>query len=113
MNRKIIPLVVVFGLVSFATGAGAQSLLLGPKGEFRTSYIGSSLEYDPAEGCHKPTRPFTDDRFSWDMYRNEAERYLSCLEGAANSDLGYVRLVVQDGYEKAVQDFLDEVERGF
>ena len=106
-------IIIAIGLMSFGGGAVAQSLLLGPKGRFTTGYIGEKLEYDPSKGCYKPTRPFSDDRFAWDMYRNEGERYLSCLESAATSDMGYARLAVQKGYEDAVQDFLDEVERGF
>ena len=106
-------MIVGVSAVCMASGVAAQSLLLGPKGRFSTGFIGESLEYDPSRGCYKPSRPYSDDRESWTIYRSSAERYLDCMKRAADSDMEYVQEVVQKGYDDAVSEFLREVGRGY
>jgi len=100
------------GAGCFASGALAQSYLLGPRGEFKTSFL-SRLEYDPSRGCSKPFRPYSNDRFAMDQYLNSARSHVQCLEDAATADMTYVQSVVEKGYQDAVEEFLDEVERGY
>lgn len=96
-------------LAGIATAASAQYYTA--RGNF--SSIGYGLDYDPSAACSKPIRPFSDDSFAWNNYRNDARRYLSCLESAANDDMRYAQRKIEEGYDEAVQEFLDEVERGY
>ena len=86
--------------------------LLGPKGKFEAGFL-YDLKYDPSRGCSKPSRPFSDDEFSWQMYRTDGARYLDCLKAASVADIDYASEVIGDGYSKAVKDFLAEVKLGY
>ncbi|HAU21170.1 MAG TPA: hypothetical protein DCS24_01010 [Erythrobacter sp.] len=104
--KAALAIVIAAGL---ATAASAQYYTA--QGDF--SSLGFSLDYDPSSACSKPMRPYSNDRYAWESYQAEGERYLSCLEEAANNDMRYAQRVVQEGYENAVQEFLNEVERGY
>lgn len=103
---------IAFSLAALTLAASASaSTLFGPKGDF--SSLLSRLEYDPSSACYKPTRPFSDDNFAWNNYRSSARSYLNCLESAAEADMRYAQAVVQEGYDDAVSEFLNELERGY
>lgn len=98
-------------VLSVSTGAAAQySTRLGPEGEFSTLFY--KLEYDPSSACSKPLRPFSDDRYAWELYQKEALRYIDCLKRASEADIKYSQAVIQKGYESAIDDFTTEVELG-
>jgi hypothetical protein len=106
-------IVCVLGLLAAGATAGAAgaSMLLGPKGDFKTS-IGR-LEYDPSRGCSKPMRPFSKDEYAQKMYIDDAKRYLTCLQESAESDAKYANDVIADGLQQSSDDFVREVERGY
>ena len=97
-------------ICGFCSGASA-SPLFGPKGEFSSLF--SSLEWKPGRACYKPMRPFSGDKYAWESYKNDAIAYLDCMKRAANSDAKYAVEVVNDGYQKAADDFLREVKTGY
>ena len=106
--RLALALTAAFGVSSAALATN----FLSARGTFRTSFS-RGFEYDPSDGCYKPSRPYTDDEYAWRSYRSEAERYLDCLQSNADADLRYAQAEIQDGYEQAVDDFLREVRRGY
>ncbi|ODP39358.1 hypothetical protein BFL28_11155 [Sphingomonas turrisvirgatae] len=93
------------------SGAGSAQLLSRPEGEFRT-FIGR-LEYDPARSCYKPTRPYSDDSYARQAYIDQAKRHMECLNAATENDLKYAEKAILAGHKKAVDEFLDEVRRGY
>lgn len=97
-------------LSSFASVTGLQ--LYGPEGSFSSSF-GGRLEYDPTDGCYKPMRPIGNDKWAWDNYANDGQRYLSCLRSNSEADIKYAQRVVQEGYDEAVEDYMREVEYGY
>ena len=53
------------------------------------------------------------DKWAREQYIRDGETYLSCMREAANADVEYAQKVIQDGYRKAADDFLEEVRRGY
>jgi len=95
-----------------ASTATAAGFLLSAKGRFSVSFT-RGFEYDPEGYCYKPSRPFGDpSELALTLYRESAESYLDCLKKNANSDMQYAQAQIQTGYDKAVEEFLDEVRRG-
>ena len=86
-------------------------LFLRAKGDFSTLF--GSLEYDPEPACFKPSRPYSNDEWARNNYAREASRYLECLKDAASSDMKYTEQVIQSGYNDTVDEFLEEVRRGY
>lgn len=103
-------LIVCLVAAAGATGAAGASIY-GPKGEFRSTF--RDLTYDPSRGCIKPIRPYGDDSYSRESYLRGGRMYLDCIKAASSDDMEYVQEVVQEGYVKAADDFLDEVKRGY
>lgn len=112
MNRKLVVLVTAVGMsLGWAGSSAAQYLSGSARGEFRT-FLGR-LEYDPSRPCIKPARPFADDAYARNMHVSRAREYLRCLGSAADQDLDYARAVILAGRQKAVDDYLEEVRRGY
>lgn len=109
MKRSLL-LISAFVAISFSTAAAA-SLWQSSKGRF--SVLISRLEWEPGYGCNKPMRPYSRDRYALESYKRNALTYLECIEEAARADQKYAARVVQEGYEKAADDFLAEVKRGY
>jgi hypothetical protein len=110
---KLIKIVTSAALVGcLATASFGAGFLFGPKGDFSTS-IGGRLEYDPSDACSKPSKPYTNDSFSRDMYFSSAKIYISCLESTANDDVEYAQKVIIEGHKKAAEDFLNEIRREY
>jgi hypothetical protein len=101
--NKLIAAAIFCALASNA----AASSLLGPKGQF-SALLG--LEWSPGYACSKPRKPYSEDRYAWNSYRQDSLRYLSCIKEAADNDARYAVEKVSDGYNDAAQDFLNEVK---
>lgn len=101
------------GVVVLCTATVSHaSYFRSARGSFSTMW--SQLTYDPSKGCHKPTRPYSmNSQWERDAYVRDGERYLSCLREATEDDLKYAGAKIQEGYEKAQSDFLDEVRTGY
>lgn len=108
---RITGYVACFAVGIAASGWSTASPLFGPKGAFSSLF--HRIEYDPSEACTKPYRPYGSDRYAWESYKADATRYLDCMKDAADADAKYAVEVVYDGYEKAADDFLQEVKRGY
>ena len=93
-----------------ATSASAASFIRA-RGSFSTFIY--ELKYDPSRPCSKPYRPYQMDKWAREQYIRDGETYLSCMREAANADVEYAQKVIQDGYRKAADDFLEEVRRGY
>lgn len=104
MKKGFVAAVVVVG--AFTSGISAAPLM-GPKGQFSTVLF--NLEYDPSKACRKPYSPFSNDRYAWDMYRDEARRYIDCMKSAASSDMEYAAAVIAEGYKEKVDEFAQEI----
>ena len=115
MNAKV---KVSCGLTILAIGAAAllhapghTATILGPDGEF-SSFIGN-LEWKPSYSCSKPRKPYEWDEYSRDSYIRQGKLYLDCIKRQADNDAEYAVEIVYEGHQKAVDDFLNEVRRGY
>ena len=106
--KKYIGIAVL--LLSFTAGAQARSFL-GPQGEFSSLF--SSLEWEPGSGCSKPYRAYGMTEYEAEAYISSGKRYLGCIKRQADNDAEYAVEAVYDGYNKAADDFLAEVRRGY
>ena len=53
------------------------------------------------------------DKWAREQYLREGRAYLTCMQETADADIEYAQQVVRDGYDKAADDFLEEVRRGY
>ena len=108
MKSKVVLCVV--GATLITTGVTGAPFL-GPKGGFSTLLF--RLKYDPSKNCAKPMRPYGSDRYAWESYKSDAARYISCMQEAAEADMGYASEVLAEGYKEKMAEFRREVERGY
>lgn len=107
--KRILIMVAACGM-SLNAAAGS-SYFSSAKGDFSTFL--TSLKYDPSRACSKPMRPFVKDKWAWENYTRDGERYLDCIKDASISDIEYAENVIVSGYREAADEFLAEVRRGY
>lgn len=108
MSRRLVGTVIVAGLI--ATSASAATFVRA-KGSFSTFLF--ELKYDPTRPCSKPYRPYRMDKWEREQYIREGQAYLACMQETADADVEYAQQIIREGYEKAADDFLEEVRRGY
>lgn len=111
MKIPVLWVTSIFLAGSIGAGASTARPLFGPKGEFSTLLY--TLEYDPSRACSKPSRPYNDDEFALQLYKNSAVRYVKCMGEAANADAEYAQAVIQEGHDEAVEEFMNELRRRY
>lgn len=103
--------------ISMAGGAIATSVLaadlpnLAAKGIFTATDNG--FDWEPGRKCRKPIRPRRFDEVSHADYIDAAQDFAECIKNQAEADADYARDRVFAGGQKAADDFVREVERGY
>ncbi len=58
----------------------------------------------PDHRCYAPSRPYSNDRYAWDNFRDDANQYIDCINDyveAGNNDIRRIQDAQRDALNEA------------
>lgn len=95
MPKSLKQMILVALFSVFITGTAA-ALVFGPSNLPLMGY--------PDHRCYAPSRPYSDDRYAWESFRADANRYIDCINEyveAGNNDIRRIQDAQRDALTEA------------